>query len=46
MRARMVMGDNAGATQALRDAKRAFAGDAGEHARLGEAARTLGVPGV
>jgi cytochrome c-type biogenesis protein CcmH len=46
MRARMVIGDNAGATQALRDAKRAFAGDAGEQARLGDAARTLGVPGV
>ena len=46
MRARMVLGDNRGATQALRDAKNAFAGNAAEQARLGDAAKTLGVPGA
>ena len=46
MRARMVLGEQGAATQALREARAAFAGDAAEQARLSDAARTLGVPGV
>lgn len=46
MRARMVMGEPAAATQALRDARAAFAGDAAQQARLTDAAKTLGVPEV
>jgi cytochrome c-type biogenesis protein CcmH len=46
MRARMVLGEQGAATQALRQARAAFAGDAAEQARLSDAARTLGVPGV
>lgn len=45
MRARMVLGESGAATQALRDARAAFAGNAAEQARLSDAARTLGVPG-
>jgi cytochrome c-type biogenesis protein CcmH len=45
MRARLVLGQKEAATQAFRDAKAAFAGDAKEQARLTEAARTLGVAG-
>ena len=46
MRVRMVLGEQGAATQALRDARAAFAGDTAEQARLSDAARTLGVPGV
>jgi len=46
MRARMVLGEQGAATRALRDARAAFSGDAIEQARLSDAARTLGVPGV
>lgn len=45
MRARMVLGNAAAATQAYRDARAVFAGDTAVQARLAEAARTLGVPG-
>lgn len=46
MRARMVLGESGAATQALRDGRGAFAGDAKQQARLSDAARTLGVPGA
>lgn len=46
MRARMVLGEGREAQQALADARAAFAGNAAELARLGEAAKTLGVPGA
>ncbi|MDB5688980.1 MAG: repeat-containing protein [Sphingomonas bacterium] len=46
MRARLVLGDKAAATQAYRDATAAFAGDAPAQHRIAEAARALGVPGV
>jgi cytochrome c-type biogenesis protein CcmH len=46
MRARMVLGEPAGATQALRDARAAFGGDAAQQARFTDAAKTLGVPGA
>lgn len=46
MRARMVLGDSAGAGSALAAARRAFAGDAAVLAELDAAARTLAVPGV
>lgn len=45
MRARMVLGETAAATQALKDARAAFAGDAAQQARFADAAKTLGVPG-
>lgn len=44
MRARMVLGETRAASQALADAKAAFAGNAAEQQRLSEAAKTLGVP--
>jgi cytochrome c-type biogenesis protein CcmH len=44
MRARMVLGDTAAASQALATAKRAFTGDKPVLGQLDEAARTLGVP--
>jgi cytochrome c-type biogenesis protein CcmH len=43
MRARIVLGDQAAATQAYHDA---VAANPGDRARLAEAARTLGVPGT
>jgi cytochrome c-type biogenesis protein CcmH len=43
MRARIVLGEQAAATQAYRDA---VAANPSERARLAEAARTLGVPGI
>ena len=46
MRARMVLGDQAAATAAYRDAAKAFAGAPGEQAMLSQAARQLGVPGA
>ena len=46
MRARMVLRDTKGATDALASAQRAFAGDKAALARLTDAARTLGVPGA
>jgi cytochrome c-type biogenesis protein CcmH len=44
MRSRTVLGDTAGASRAYASARRAFADDAGERARLAEAARGLGIP--
>jgi cytochrome c-type biogenesis protein CcmH len=44
MRSRMVLHDPAAATEALRSALAAFAGDAATQARLRSAARELGVP--
>jgi cytochrome c-type biogenesis protein CcmH len=44
MRARMVLGDPAGAAQALNDARAAYAQDSAQQAAFAEAARTLGVP--
>lgn len=46
MRARMVLGDRAAATQAYRDGLAALAADKPGLARLGEGARALGVPGA
>ncbi|MBA3050753.1 MAG: c-type cytochrome biogenesis protein CcmI [Alphaproteobacteria bacterium] len=46
MRARMVLGDSAAATAALRNGMRAFADSPAEQAALTEAARGLGVPGA
>ena len=46
MRARMVLNDRGGATQALRDGTAAFASDKAAQARLSEGARALGVPGA
>jgi cytochrome c-type biogenesis protein CcmH len=46
MRARMVLGEPAAATQALQDARAAFGGDAAQQARFTDAAKTLGVPGA
>jgi cytochrome c-type biogenesis protein CcmH len=45
MRAKMVLGDSAGATQALKDARAAYAGDVAQQAAFVQAARALGVPG-
>lgn len=44
MRARMVLGDRAAATQAWRDGTAAFADDKATQGRLSEGARALGVP--
>jgi cytochrome c-type biogenesis protein CcmH len=44
MRSRTVLGDTAGASRAYAAARQAFADDAGERARLAEAARGLGIP--
>jgi len=44
MRARMVLGDIAGASQALVSGRRAFSGDKPVQGQLEAAARTLGVP--
>jgi cytochrome c-type biogenesis protein CcmH len=44
MRAKMVLGDPAAASQALASAKRAFSGDKAVLAQLDDAAATLGVP--
>ncbi len=44
MRARMVLNDRAAATQALRDGLAAFPSDKAVQAKLGDGARTLGVP--
>jgi len=46
MRARMVLGEPTAATQALKDARAAFTGDASQQARFSDAAKTLGVPGA
>jgi cytochrome c-type biogenesis protein CcmH len=46
MRARMVLGEQAAAAQALQDARSAFGADSAQQARFTEAARTLGVPGA
>ncbi|MET0269107.1 MAG: tetratricopeptide repeat protein [Sphingomonas sp.] len=46
MRARMVLGDRAAATQAWREGSAAFADDKATQARLTEGARALGVPGA
>ncbi|WP_231639323.1 tetratricopeptide repeat protein [Sphingomonas profundi] len=46
MRARMVLGDRAAATQALRDGTAAFPADKAAQAKLAEGARALGVPGA
>ena len=46
MRARMVLNETSAATQALRDARAAFAGDSAQQARFTDAAKTLGVPGA
>lgn len=46
MRAHMVLGEQAAARGALASARAAFAGDAAQQARFGEAAKTLGVPGA
>lgn len=43
MRARMVLGDAAGATQALGDARTAYAGDTAQQAAFSEAAKSLGI---
>lgn len=45
MRARMVLGDSAGAAQALNGARAAYAGDSTQQAAFAQAARTLGIPG-
>ncbi len=45
MRARMVLKDPAGASEALDRAKAVFKGDAAQIARFDEAAKTLGLPG-
>lgn len=45
MRARMVLGDPAGAKQALSDAKAAYAGDQAQLSAFDQAARQLGLPG-
>jgi cytochrome c-type biogenesis protein CcmH len=44
MRARMVLGETAAASQALASARKAFGGDKAVLAQLDEAAQTLGVP--
>jgi cytochrome c-type biogenesis protein CcmH len=46
MRARMVLGQQAQAGQALKDGKAAFAGDAATQGHLTEGARALNVPGA
>jgi cytochrome c-type biogenesis protein CcmH len=46
MRARMVLRDSKGASDALAGARRAFAADKAALARLGSAAQALGVPGA
>jgi cytochrome c-type biogenesis protein CcmH len=46
MRARIVLKDPTGASQALAAGKAAFAGDKAEQARLDEAARALGITGA
>ena len=46
MRARMVLGDRAAATQAYRDGMAGLGADKAGQAKLGEGARALGVPGV
>ena len=43
---RMVLNETSAATQALRDARAAFAGDSAQQARFTDAAKTLGVPGA
>jgi cytochrome c-type biogenesis protein CcmH len=43
MRARLVLGDRAGAQAALKEGRAAFAGDAAALAELGAAARALGL---
>jgi cytochrome c-type biogenesis protein CcmH len=46
MRARMVLGQPAAATQAYRDGARAFAGSQADQAALRQSAAQLGVPGI
>ncbi len=46
MRARMVLGQQREAAAALASARAAFAGDAAQQSRFGEAAKALGVPGA
>ncbi len=46
MRAHMVLGEQREAGAALTSARAAFAGDAAQQARFGDAAKALGVPGA
>jgi cytochrome c-type biogenesis protein CcmH len=46
MRAYMVLGEQADAGRALKDARAAFAGDAAAEAEIARGARSLGVPGA
>lgn len=46
MRSYMVLGDKPAATQALNDARAAFAGDTATLARIGNGAQQLGIPGT